>query len=676
MMRLTYISNDPYFLLNAAFDYAISLEGLSFDAVNSTEFTLSGDPERYDATFTGTGFTYGADGAVTGGTLQAIDVPTIGSLTGVNWDIPTLFQALQAIEDSRDYDPLTALFNQGTVLEVDASGVSQSLSFERFLGLIDDGLTTPVHYTGSDFGEVVTGGQGNDRFTLGANQRGRDIYYATAGNDSVDLASADGDGPDTLYYGRLSGSVTLNLNGATDTVRVISSEGEDTITGAAASLVAQGVEFFGTNEADIFNVTLGADQWLELYGMEGADQFDLTIGRGGFVTLNFDWNGRVNAQTGVVVDLQAGVIENDGFGFRDTISVTGAGQVELVGSTLADRFTGSDRDEKFVLFGGDDTVDAGAGVDGVSYRSSAFSSVQVDLLTYIATGAFNEVGFTHQLRGVEDILGSQYDDTISGSDTENWLLGNDGDDSLIGLDGDDTLRGQDGDDTLLGDKGQDHLRGGGDDDSIRGGGDQDTLLGDGGHDRIYGGSGGDSLLGGRGNDTLRGQAGHDSLEGGAGRDNLNGGGAQDTLLAGDGRDSLKGGSGDDLLFGDDEKDWLNGNAGNDTLNGGEGRDGLNGGGGNDVLRGGSGNDNLKGGAGADVFVFSSGHHRDVIADFELGVDQLRLAQGMTGGRSAEQIVADAQINAQSVVLEFENYDRIVLNGITDTAGLAASIEIV
>ena len=70
-----------------------------------------------------------------------------------------------------------------------------------------------------------------------------------------------------------------------------------------------------------------------------------------------------------------------------------------------------------------------------------------------------------------------------------------------------------------------------------------------------------------------------------------------------------------------------GGDGNDTINGAGGDDRIWGDAGNDSLIGGIGNDTLWGGSGADVFVFATGHGSDMIADFEDGNDQVRIASG-------------------------------------------------
>ncbi|MFD0987425.1 M10 family metallopeptidase C-terminal domain-containing protein [Methyloligella solikamskensis] len=151
---------------------------------------------------------------------------------------------------------------------------------------------------------------------------------------------------------------------------------------------------------------------------------------------------------------------------------------------------------------------------------------------------------------------------------DDWVTGNDADNKLFGLAGNDILVGHDGDDFIQGHSG---------------------------HDRLYGGLGEDRLVG---------SGGFDWLFGGA--DN-------DVLIGGYGSDVLQGGTGDDMLYG---------GTGNDRLFGGIG---------DDILVGGPQRDILVGGAGADVFDFNAighsraGSQRDVITDFETGIDLIDLS---------------------------------------------------
>ena len=70
---------------------------------------------------------------------------------------------------------------------------------------------------------------------------------------------------------------------------------------------------------------------------------------------------------------------------------------------------------------------------------------------------------------------------------------------------------------------------------------------------------------------------------------------------------------------------LVGTAGDDIINGFGGRDILDGGAGNDILIDGRGRDSLTGGDGADIFQFREDGQRDVITDFQIGIDRIDLS---------------------------------------------------
>lgn len=167
--------------------------------------------------------------------------------------------------------------------------------------------------------------------------------------------------------------------------------------------------------------------------------------------------------------------------------------------------------------------------------------------------------------------------------------------------------------------GDEHVSGRG---RIRGTEADDIVTGSKRSDRITAGDGDDAVIGRSGGDRLYGQAGNDHLSGGAGRDRLFGGDGMDVLRGDAGRDVLKGHGGDDRLLGGSGRDSLNGNDGNDVMDGGAGRDVLRGGEGDDRLGDGSGFDVLIGQAGRDTFVMAADGGRDVIRDFEDGLDRI------------------------------------------------------
>ncbi len=145
----------------------------------------------------------------------------------------------------------------------------------------------------------------------------------------------------------------------------------------------------------------------------------------------------------------------------------------------------------------------------------------------------------------------------------------------------------------------------------------------------------EELVGGEADDLIMGREGSDTVAGGAGDDAIFGG-ASDDILRGDDNSRSPSGSaeGNDIIFGGAGDDRIGGKGGNDELFGDEGDDAIWGDDGDDILRGGLGNDMLtgddfSGGQGADTFILAAGEGTDMIVDFEMGVDQIGLAEGLT-----------------------------------------------
>ncbi len=303
-----------------------------------------------------------------------------------------------------------------------------------------------------------------------------------------------------------------------------------------------------------------------------------------------------------------------------------------------------------MVSGVDYAIYATTGAEGLTLRNagSMFGEVRAgsagDRLTNLGLieGAIDLGGGDDTYRALLDgiatgmISGGDGADLLVGANGPDRMEGNAGNDTLRGFGGADELSGGEGADSILGDSDDDTLRGGAREDTLRGGDGDDLLEGDTGEDMLFGNDGEDLLRGGDGQDLLLGNAGQDSLDGGTGDDTLDGGTGQDELLGGEGRDLLRGGGDDDALFGEDGEDILLAGSGDDTLAGGGGRDILN------------------GGLGVDTFRFTAtnqsaaGPMRDVIQDFEPGVDIIDLAalpgvlewrgSGALGGGPAIRVV--------------------------------------
>ncbi|AFY82887.1 DUF4347 domain-containing protein [Oscillatoria acuminata] len=241
----------------------------------------------------------------------------------------------------------------------------------------------------------------------------------------------------------------------------------------------------------------------------------------------------------------------------------------------------------------------------------------------------NSVADTLYSGGVNPFFGTDTGEIIYGTASDDFLLGMGGDDNIYGGMGNDTLHGNTGNDYIDASFGNDLVHGGKGNDTLLGFDGNDTLFGDNDNDWLWGGDGDDFLNGNRGDDTLFGGNGNDTLHGGKGNDFLYGQEGDDFLFGDNDDDILCGGNGNDFLNGNQGDDTLFGGEGNDTLHGGKENDILNGGNGNDVLWGDLGNDTLIGGIGEDIFAFREGDGVNLVLDFEVGIDRIGLAEGLT-----------------------------------------------
>lgn len=168
-----------------------------------------------------------------------------------------------------------------------------------------------------------------------------------------------------------------------------------------------------------------------------------------------------------------------GYGGNDKLN-GGLGADTLVGDDGNDRLDGQDGDD--LLSGGDgaDTLVGGPGVDTATYADAPFGVI-ADLTN--ATAA-DGAALGDRFNGVENLIGSEYDDVLRGSSAANLLDGGSGADQLFGNAGADALVGGEGDDWL------------------EGGAGADTLDGGEGADWLVGGAGFDTLVGGAGADTF------------------------------------------------------------------------------------------------------------------------------------------------------------------------------
>src|SRR5215475_9112717 len=543
-----------------------------------------------------------------------------------------------------------------------------------------DGRDTLVGGTGDDllFGgadnDVLNGGAGND-LIVGGDGRDLALYTNATGSVSVDLAAGTasglGVGNDILSsIERVRGSdfadnyVATGFNAGsalpgrgTDFNEFEGLGGDDTITGngntrvsylaAAAAVTVDLLAGTGQGSAPGDLAGVGLDQFTggvisvrgsnfddTLFGsnttatleqFEGRGGNDMIDGRGDLdrAVYNFD----PATASGITVNLAAGTVTGDATVGTDTLS-----SVELVrGTNFADTYNATGFSEsstnagsngtfnEFEGMGGNDLI-TGNGNTRIAYYN-ATDGVTVDLTLGVAFGTaagdLAGIGVDTILGGVNNIVGSDFADTLLGRAAADFFDGRGGNHLINGRGGFDTaIYGNDPEVTsginvnmaagiVTGDAavGIDTLRA---IESIRGTNFADTYDATGGD-----GPGGNPGFGELGalnvgsNGTLNefeGRGGDDTIIGNGNTRisfvNATGGVAVDIAVGTATGDSSVGTdtfSGVANVRGSNSADTIAGNANNNVL---EGQ------GGDDTINGRGGNDTLTGGAGADHFVFA------------------------------------------------------------------------
>jgi Ca2+-binding RTX toxin-like protein len=364
-----------------------------------------------------------------------------------------------------------------------------------------------------------------------------------------------------------------------------------------------------------------------------------------------------------------------------------SGFENIIGSDFDDSLTADAGNNLLIGGQGDDTLNGGLGTDTVTYANETGpDGVFVNLESGFG---FDSYGGLDSLTGIENVIGTGNDDSISGNSAANKLEGGAGDDFLAGGGGNDTLIGGAGHGTFEGGTGA------------------DSIVGDSLHDLVTyenstvgvtvnlslataqvsaGEASGDILskiedvTGSAFNDTLTGTDVKNYIEGGAGADRLDGGDGFDYAIYNSktiGVTVNLGAAGAQVSTGDASGDVLiniegvDGTDANDRLIGNADANGL---------YGERGNDTLTGGAGSDIFgfnTFEGDSDVDLITDFQVGVggdvlhvgnildgysggddinDFLRIV--LDGGQTKLQIDVDGQANGVNFV------NLAVLNGIS------------
>lgn len=272
-----------------------------------------------------------------------------------------------------------------------------------------DGITGEADDINSDV-EVVTGGTLGDTMTAAT---------------SVAVTFNGGPGNDTLIGG--TAADTLNGDAGNDTLR--GSSGGDTLNGGDGNDTFD--EETASNGSDVFN------------GGAGTDTLDYSQ-RGVGIKVTMDGSA---ADDGALVGL---VSEGDNCK-ADVENILGTAQADnITGNALNNTITGDAGVDTLNGGAGDDVFLAGAAPDGLDTITGGTGVDTIDysqrtalvIVTLNATVGSGEVGEGDLLAtDMENVIGTDFNDTITGNASANELVGGTGDDILNGLGGDDVLEG-------------------------------------------------------------------------------------------------------------------------------------------------------------------------------------------------------------------------------------------
>lgn len=556
---------------------------------------------------------------------------------------------------------------QTITFDMDWSGGNYSVDLE------EEAVTT---LSGSDLGY---NGNNNDQVSLDRSEYGLVVEILDS-NMPDDLTITAGISDDTIKI--------LGQNHVLSTVAINAGDGEDFIVmGVRSDDIINGEDgndnISAASGNDIINGGAGDDYIHAGNGddmINGGEGEDEIIGGLGTDTITFE-----GATQKVEVRLANNWVRNDGFGNGETIAnienLFGSAQIdELYGDDNANELRGFGGDDVLLGFGsndlliggdGSDVLDGGDGVDTVTF---ADATEGVSLTMSTNTVSNDGFGNSEVIRDIENIIGSDYNDTIYASNQDNDIRTGNGNDYIFTGQGKDFVDAGDGIDTASfaganqsvvvnlanewarddGHGNGEHLRG---IENLHGSSQTDQFFGDAQDNELYGYGGDDFLFGGGGNDYINGGGGKDVIDGEGGNDTASFDGATQTVkvnldnqwVADDGF-----GNGEKIrniqnLDGSDQTDQFFGDSQDNVFRGYDGDDFLFGGAGSDTLIGGAGTDVLRGQGGSDIFGFTS---------FDGSVDQIKDFT-VTGGSSDQINITDLLSGFSQGSSDLNNFARLI-----------------
>ncbi|SEW32406.1 Ca2+-binding protein, RTX toxin-related [Cognatiyoonia koreensis] len=395
-----------------------------------------------------------------------------------------------SLDDSQN---ITPLFYGGGGREIDTLNLTQLDDVRWKLTSQGTGPTGRI-YLVEAFTTSETGSLSSSQRSYSANAHDIEKFVLSENDDEISMildgtqiGDFDGRGGDDLLI--VKGGQAIFDGGDGDDVVSFEGGGHGSVSGGAGS---DRVSFNTTLNGEYQITDLGAGDdfaLLQRYGSFDVDQATIAGGTG-YDTIVFD----PISNASITVDVAAGTAASS----NNSIIGKFAGFELVVGSNQNDTMNGDAGNNQFVgragvdivkgrngndtIFGGDgadslygdngndtlhggrgaDILHGGDGIDTASYATvhlggpegEAIISRFAGVSASIKTGRASDGSGIDLLNGIENLIGSIYDDKLEGNALANVLSGDEGDDVLIGLGGDDALLLED-DDIALGGTGDD-----------------------------------------------------------------------------------------------------------------------------------------------------------------------------------------------------------------------------